>query len=139
MATANANATVAYAKRRARHGRNPISIRRATWDFSSQNVAKSGVANVLTVPAGTYVIGGKLKISTALTSSGTLTLKCGSTAITGAVAASAGTTVLGVAATADMCPYFASAGAITATNGSAAAIVAGVAELEVLCMETDKL
>lgn len=139
MATANTNATVAYSKRRARHGRSPFSIRRATWDFSAQNVAKSGVANVLTLPAGTYVLGGKLTVSTALTSSATMTVALGSTALTAAVAASTGTTVLGVAATADMAAYTASAASLTITNGSAAAAVAGVVELEAICFEKDKL
>jgi hypothetical protein len=139
MATDNANATVAFARRRARHGKGPIAIRRATWDFASQNVAKSGVANFLTIPGNTYVLGGKLTITSALTASTTLTIKLGSVAITGAVAKSAATTVLGVAATADMAPYTASAAAITATNASAAAIVAGKATLEVITVELDKL
>lgn len=139
MATANTNPTVAFARRRARHGKSPVAIRRATWDFASQNIAKSGVANLLTIPGNTYVLGGKLTINSALTASTTLTIKLGSVAMTAAVAKSAGTTVLGVAATADMAPYTGSAAAITATNSSAAAIVAGKAQLEVITVELDKL
>lgn len=140
MATANANATVAYARRRARHGKNPVYVRYAKWDFSSQNIAKSGTAEVLNIPAGTYILGGKLKISTALTSSATVTVKVGATAFTGAVAKSAATTVLGTAYAASLANtvfHTASADTVDLVAGSAAAIAAGVAELEVICLDSN--
>lgn len=145
MATANTNPTVAFARRRARHGKNPVHLRKAIFDFTSQNIAKSGTAEVLTIPGGTIVLGGYAKITSALTASATITAKIGALALSGALAKSAAThdlTIGGQAVALSACAVVntkmvASADTLDLVAGAGAAIVAGKVELGIVCLDTN--
>jgi len=145
MATANTNPTIAFARRRARHGKNPIHLREATWDFASQGINKSGTAEVLTIPGGTVVLGGYAKITSALTASATITVKVGALALSGVKAKSAAThnlTIGGQATKSSACAvvntlFVASADTCDLVAGAGANIATGKVTLGLVCLDTN--